>query len=156
MAPSFDHINVVVSDMPRAQAFYAVLLDLAPVMDRELSGPWFEGLTGLAGARARCLILDRPEGGMRIELLEFAGNDGTALEALRRPATIGLRHFALRVIDLDHRLDILRRRFGQNLVPIQVPIDIVQGGKRMCYCHDPDGTIIELCEYGSDRPVFCP
>jgi glyoxylase I family protein len=31
----------------------------------------------------------------------------------------------------------------------------VRGGKRMCYALDPDGAIIELCQYGGERPEFC-
>ena len=150
-----DHVNVVVSDMARSMDFYAAILGLRLVMDRELSGEWFERVTGMVMARARCVIMDAPDGSCRIELLEFAQVDRAALEAAGRPATTGLRHFAVRVEDLDACLEVLRHRFGQTAEPVQVPSHIVKGGKRMCYIHDPDGAIVELCEYGSSRPEFC-
>ena len=147
-----DHVNVVVSDMERSLHFYARLLGLVPVMDRMLEGAWFEAVTGIAGARARCVILAAPDGGCRIELLCF---DAMPAAESALPSTPGLRHVALRVDDLDSRLSLLHGAFGQRVVPIEVPKDIVRGGKRMCYIRDPDGAIIELCQYGSEQPEFC-
>lgn len=147
-----DHVNIVVADMERSIHFYARLLGLAPVMDRMLEGGWFESVTGLAGARARCVILAAPAGGCRVELLCFEAKE--AAEATL-PSTPGLRHVALRVDDLDSRLAVLKDEFGQTVTPVEVPKDIVRGGKRMCYIRDPDGAIIELCQYGSEQPEFC-
>lgn len=139
-----DHVNVVVTDMARSQAFYCRLLGLAPVMDRWLDGDWFEGLTGLADARARCVILDGPAGGCRIELLAFAGADGAPLPRQSVPSTLGLRHFAVRVDDLDSCLATL----DSPPPVVEVPKAIVPVGKRMAYVIDPDGAIVELAEYG--------
>lgn len=153
--PRHDHVNVVTADMDRAIAFYTGLLGLAVVMDRRLDGPWFQTLIGQPAASARCVILDAPGGGCRIELLHFPAG----MAQPQQPPTIaGLRHVAIRVDDLDVRLDLLRRDFAQEVAVIEVPHDIVKGGKRMCYLRDPDGTIVELCEYGLDRPEFhgCP
>ncbi|OAN45640.1 lactoylglutathione lyase [Paramagnetospirillum marisnigri] len=152
--PGLDHVNVVVSDMARSLDFYTTLLDLTVVMDRRLSGDWFEQVTGQPGAVARCVILDAPGGGCRIELLQF--QPGGARPDHRQPPTaMGLRHLALRVDDLDHRLKLLAQRFNQEVSPVQVPQDIVKSGKRMCYIRDPDGILVELCEYGAHRPEFC-
>lgn len=139
-----DHVNVVVTDPVVSQDFYCRLLGLAPVMDRWLDGEWFETLTGQAGARARCIILDAPEGGCRVELLAFAGADGTALPGQSVPQTPGLRHFAIRVDDLDACLATL----AAAPPVIEVPRAIVPVGKRMAYVVDPDGAIVELAEYG--------
>ncbi|CUW39916.1 putative glyoxalase-like domain [Magnetospirillum sp. XM-1] len=149
--PGHDHVNVVVTDMERSIRFYATLLGLRTVMDRPLDGDWFERVTGLAGARARCVILAAPDGSCRIELLQFESS-ATAQPAL--PSTPGLRHVALRVGDLDQCLAILAEQFGQKASPVEVPKDIVRGGKRMCYIRDPDGAIIELCQYGLEQPEF--
>ncbi|CAA7620262.1 VOC family protein [Magnetospirillum sp. SS-4] len=151
-----DHVNVVVTDMDRSVAFYASVLGLAPVMDRLLSGDWFEHVTGIASARARCVILDAPGGGCRIELLQFTapGGRADAPPPAARPSSIGLRHLAIRVADLDARLAALKALCGQEAAVAEVPADIVRGGKRMCYVRDPDGAIVELCEYGAERPEF--
>lgn len=141
---TLDHVNVVVSDPERSAAFYGRLLGLAPVMDRVLDGAWFETLTGIPGARARCIILDAPDGGCRVELLAFMGADGIPLPVNSVPSTVGLRHFAIRVGDLAPCLAAL------DVPPpvVEVPRDIVPVGKRMAYVTDPDGAIVELAEYG--------
>ncbi len=159
---AIDHVNVVTADMERALAFYAGGLGLAVVMDRVLEGDWFERLTGRAGARARCVILDAPGGRCRIELLAFdppdpapAADGGPATPAVDGgPATIGLRHLALRVDDLDARLATLEARCGIVAEAVEVPRDIVKGGKRMTYLRDPDGVLVELCQYGGGGPDF--
>lgn len=150
MAHHLDHVNVVVSNPERSIAFYAHLLGLSVVMDRVLEGAWFEELTGRAGARARCVILDAPGGSCRIELLAFEGADGEPLPANTLPATPGLRHFAVRVDNIEACLATL----PEPPLIIAVPRDIVPVGKRMAYVRDPDGAIVELAEYGG-MPTFC-
>lgn len=145
-----DHVNVVVSEPERSIAFYGRLLGLSVVMDRVLDGMWFEEVTGRPGARARCIILDVPGGGCRIELLAFHDAEGTAIPANTLPATLGLRHFAVRVDNMEACLSTL----DEPPLIIAVPRDIVPVGKRMAYVRDPDGAIVELAEYGG-TPSFC-
>lgn len=152
---SLDHVNIVVADLDRARDFYVRGIGLVPVMDRVLEGPWFERLTAMPGVRARCLILDAPGGGCRVELLEFPGRDGGPLAANSRPETIGLRHVAIRVEDLDAVLARLAAGFAAVATVIEVPRDIVAAGKRMAYVRDPDGALVELCHYGAADPGFC-
>jgi catechol 2,3-dioxygenase-like lactoylglutathione lyase family enzyme len=146
MEPGIDHVNVVVADIAVSTAFYCRLLDVTVIMDRWLEGRWFETLTGIPGARAHCIILDRPQGGCRVELLAF---DGAQTAARSTPRTLGLRHFAIRVPDLDSCL----ARLPAPPAIVEVPREIVPVGKRMVYVTDPDGAIIELAEYGG-TPTF--
>lgn len=142
--PHLDHVNVVVSDVDRSVAFYGRLLGVSVVMDRVLEGAWFESVTGRPGARARCVILDVPGGGCRIELLAFDGPADGPLASNTLPATIGLRHFAVRVDDIEACLATL----DDPPLILTVPREIVPVGKRMAYVRDPDGAIVELAEYG--------
>lgn len=144
-----DHVNVVVSDPERSIAFYCHLLGLSVVMDRMLEGLWFEDVTDIAGARARCVILDGPGNTCRIELLAYLGADGKPVPANTLPATVGLRHFAVRVDNIEACLATLE----EPPLIIAVPRDIVPVGKRMAYVRDPDGVIVELAEY-SGPPSF--
>jgi catechol 2,3-dioxygenase-like lactoylglutathione lyase family enzyme len=144
-----DHVNVVVSDMERSIAFYCRLLGMTVLMDRMLEGLWFEEVTGRPNARARCVILEGPGGGCRIELLAYDGGDGRPLPVNSLPATVGLRHFAVRVDDIEA---CLATQDEPPLI-IAVPREIVPVGKRMAYVRDPDGAIVELAEYGG-TPSF--
>jgi len=154
-ASRLDHVNVVVLDVDRSLAFYDACLGLRPVMDRILEGPWFERLTGMPDARARCVILQGPGGGCRVELLQFLAQDGHALPANQWPATPGLRHFAVRVDAIDPIVATLKNRLGITVDIVEVPADIVRGGKRMVYVRDPDGAIVELSQYAEAEPNFC-
>ncbi|MGE5475192.1 MAG: VOC family protein [Bacteroidales bacterium] len=147
--PRLDHVNVVVSNMERSIAFYSRLLGMNVLMDRVLEGPWFQEVTGRPNARARCVILEGPSGGCRIELLAYDGGDGMPLAPNSLPATIGLRHFAVRVDDIEACLATL----DEPPLIIAVPREIVPVGKRMAYVRDPDGAIVELAEYGG-APSF--
>ncbi len=147
---SLDHVNIVVGDAERSIAFYGRLLGLGVIMDRVLEGPWFAEVTGLDGARARCVIMDAPRGGCRVELLMFLQADGRPLAANSIPSTVGLRHFAVRVGNIEAALATL----DEPPLIIAVPNDIVPVGKRMAYVRDPDGAIAELAEYGGP-PTFC-
>lgn len=148
--PQLDHVNVVVSDPERAITFYSHLLGLSVIMDRMLEGAWFQEVTGITGARARCIILEAPGGGCRVELLAFEGSDGVHIPANSLPATLGLRHFAVRVDNIEACLATL----PEPPLIIAVPRDIVPAGKRMAYVRDPDGVMVELAEYGG-TPTFC-
>lgn len=145
--PRLDHLNIVVADMAASVRFYRGLFGLEPVLDGLLSGPWFEAVTALPGAVADCVIL--AGAGLRIELLRYRQPPGEAAPATARLATEGLRHFAVRVADIDDALSRARALgFAQGVEPVQVPFDILPAGKRMAYLRDPDGVVVELAEYG--------
>jgi catechol 2,3-dioxygenase-like lactoylglutathione lyase family enzyme len=150
--PRFDHLNLVVADLDRVRDFYSRVFDLTTTLDLELSGPWFEGVTGLPGAVAQCVILTgRDDPGFRIELLHYrrpapaAPGGGTPPP----PSAAGLRHFAVRVACLDACLTRARSLGAEPVgAVVEVPRSILPGGKRMVYLRDPEGVMVELAEYG--------
>ena len=155
VAPRLDHLNIVVADMAASVRFYQSLFDMAVVLDCELRGPWFEAVTGLPGAVAHCVILRAdPSGqdGFRIELLRYREPANVAAPLTRALNTEGLRHFAVRVDDIDACL-VRARDLGSafGVEPVQVPFAILPAGKRMVYLRDPDGVVVELAEYGARR-----
>ncbi|MEI6558192.1 MAG: VOC family protein [Rhodospirillaceae bacterium] len=155
VVPRLDHLNIVVADLAESVRFYQTLFGLTIALDRTLAGGWFEAVTGLAGARARCVILCGADPGLRIELLHYLAPPGGAEPATRRPATQGLRHFAVRVGDIDAALALARALgYAEGVEPVLVPMSILPAGKRMAYLSDPDGVILELAEYG--RVVATP
>jgi len=150
--PHLDHLNIVVAEMAESVRFYRTLFGLAVALDCELSGEWFEAVTGLAGARAHCVILAGADSGLRIELLRYLEPPGRAEPATAALATQGLRHFAVRVADIDAALALARSLgYARGVEPVRVPFSILPAGKRMAYLRDPDGVVVELAEYGRCR-----
>jgi catechol 2,3-dioxygenase-like lactoylglutathione lyase family enzyme len=145
-----DHINVVVEDMERALGFYVEVLGLRRGFEVMLEGEWIETVTGLPGARARCVFVEPPAGSVRIELLHYETPRGEPVALNAAPNTQGLRHAAFVVEDLDAFVARLEAA-GVPLVspPVEVPFAVgTMGKKRLCYFHDPDGTLLEAAAYG--------
>jgi glyoxylase I family protein len=146
---TINHLNIVVADMQRTLDFYVCLLGMRQTFDVMLQGEWIEEVTGCKNAQAHCVFVMPDGGGCRIEILQYINPEGTALMPNALPHTQGLRHFALEVTDLDSWYQKLSAA-GVSFVspPVTVPFRIVEGvQKRLCYCHDPDGVIVELCEH---------
>jgi glyoxylase I family protein len=149
MAMRVNHVNIVVADMDRSLAFYVGLLGMRVTFEIDLVGDWIDAVTGLHGVSARCVFCQPSGGGCRFELLEYHAPTGEALDPNRLANTVGLRHVALETGELD----LLYSRLiaaGVSAVspPVTVPFTIVDGlQKRLCYVHDPDGVLVEICEY---------
>jgi catechol 2,3-dioxygenase-like lactoylglutathione lyase family enzyme len=146
-----DHVNIVVTDMARAEAFYGGTLGLRRGFECLLEGEWIEQVTGVGSARAQCVFFE-PEGGGRVELLQYLSPQGEPLPVNRLPYTPGLRHIAFEVDDLDALCERLRAA-GVALVssPVEVPFRVgTAGRKRLCYFHDPEGVLLEVAEYRSE------
>ena len=143
-----DHVNIVVRDLEQAEQFYGGVLGLRRGFERLLEGEWIERVTGLPGARAHCVFYE-PEGGGRVELLQYLSPQGEPLPPNRLPYTLGLRHVAFEVEDLDVLCAQLSAA-GVTLVsaPVEVPFRVADAGtKRLCYLHDPEGVLLEVAEY---------
>lgn len=149
LSSRIDHVNIVVADLERSLAFYIGLLGMEETFRAELVGEWIATVSGLPGASARCAFCQPPGGGTRLELLEYRTPSGAALPENMRANTLGLRHLALEVTNLDEwhaRLSAAGVPFVS--VPVTVPFPVGVGlRKRLCYLNDPDGVLIELAAY---------
>lgn len=148
MTMRLDHVNIVVTDMQRAEQFYGGVLGLRRGFERLLEGEWIERVTGIPGARAHCIFYE-PESGGRIELLQYLSPLGVPLPSNELPYSPGVRHVAFEVDDLDELCARLQAA-GVSLVspPVEVPFLVADAGrKRLCYFHDPEGVLLELAEY---------
>ena len=102
--------------------------------------------------QARRLKAKRPPGGgPRLELICYETPSGQDLPANAHANTVGLRHLAFRVDDIQADYERLLAA-GVKFIgpPTAVPAAAVThkaGSKRLCYCHDPDGVLVELAEY---------
>ena len=151
MIRAIDHINIVVSDLERSVKFYTEVLGFRKTHDVTMEGAWIESIIGLRGVKGFVAFVEPPDGGVRIELLQYATPPGAVLAENSRANTHGLRHFALRVDDIAAMTARLRAA-GVTFFsdPIRVPAGVVKfaaGDKTLVYFLDPDGVILELAEY---------
>jgi glyoxylase I family protein len=152
MIEHIDHINLVVDDMQAAIGFYCDLLGMRLGRQATIGGPWIDAMTGLAGVEADVVFLELPEG-PGIELLHYRKPQGMRPEGLARPNTKGLRHFALRVQKLDElaaRMKAAGARLASEVQEVPAAqVDYADLRKRLLYCYDPEGNLLELCSYES-------
>ena len=150
MLERLDHVNLVVADLAAMTAFYRDMLGLRVTRDITIDGAWIETLTGLAGAVADVVYLEAPSG-PPVELICYRTPQGTRPPGLEAANTQGIRHIAFRVEDVEAMVASLREAGIELLSDIQaVPTAQVEFGdrqKRIVYCRDPEGNLLELCQY---------
>ena len=136
-----DHVGIVVDDLPAAVEFF-VELGLEPRGGGTVDGRWVDRIVGLDGVRSEFAFLQTPDGHGRLELITFhapPAEDGDR----RAPAnTLGIRHLAFVVEDIDAVVAGLRAR-GEDLVGELVRYE---NSYRLCYVRGPEGIIVELAE----------
>jgi methylmalonyl-CoA/ethylmalonyl-CoA epimerase len=90
--------------------------------------------------------------GPRIELARYITPKGDKPLGIERPNAIGLRHLAFRVRDIETIVQRLKEAGVRVFSDVQqVPDAQVKyaGGARkyLVYFQDPEGNLLELCEY---------
>lgn len=149
MIERMDHVNIVVADLPAMIAFYRDGLGLRLTKQATISGAWISAVTGLADVVADVAFLE-PASGPGIELLRYQTPPGAAT-APTLPNAIGIRHLALRVNDIDRLVETMQAKGVKFFSPVaSVPatqVDYAQVRKRLVYCRDPEGNLLELCEF---------
>jgi glyoxylase I family protein len=150
MIQRIDHVNLVVENLQTMIAFYQDLLGLRLTKRATITGLWIDAVTGLPHVEAEVAFLELPQG-PGIELIEYRRPKGPRPAGLGEPHTKGLRHIAFRVADLD-ALAAAMRAAGVALASEiqQVPsaqVDFAQQRKRLVYCRDPEGNLLELCAF---------
>ena len=151
MLLSVDHVNLVVTDLPAMLRFYCNVLGFVVTKRVTISGEWIGRTVGLENVEAEVVYLDLPSG-PRIELLRYISPEPIRSSDLDRANTIGLRHLAFKVGDIDAAVSRFREAGVTFLSDVQSVPDAqvtYAGGvrKRLVYFHDPEGNILELCEY---------
>ncbi len=151
MISAIDHINIVVSDLERSVKFYTELLGFKEINRVHLEGEWIEDIVGLKGVAADVVFIVAPEEEPKIELLCYKSPTGDQVPVNSLANTIGLRHIAFRVDDIQAASEKLKAA-GVKLLsePIAVPATLMAQNpvrKTLCYFHDPDGVLLEIAEY---------
>ncbi|HSR22970.1 MAG TPA: VOC family protein [Candidatus Eisenbacteria bacterium] len=146
MITRIDHLNIVVSDLEEARAFF-LLLGFTEGLGADLDPAFLQRLTGIAGASGRFVTMRHAGSNTTIELLRFDASGG-ADPQLGRADRIGLRHLAFAVADIDAVVARLQAAGTTFLSPVQT---WEKTGKRLVYLLGPDGILLELAEYPDER-----
>ena len=138
---SVRHVGITVQDMEKSLTLYRDYFGFQVVWDEIEQGKVIDGLSGIDDIVVRTVKLKDEKGGM-IELLEYESHP-QPLETLRPIVNIGVSHFAITVDNLDETYkDLLDMELIFNAKPAISP----DGGAKVCFCRDFDGTLIELVE----------
>ena len=146
-----DHVNLVVQDLERMVAFYRDALGLKETKRVMITGSWVAATVGLPEVHADVVYLDFASG-PRVELIRYNRPTIDRPAGVDRPNAPGLRHIAFKVDDIDATVARLRSAGVKFFADVQqVPDTQVTyaGGvrKRLVYFSDPEGNLLELCEY---------
>ncbi len=136
-----DHVGVVVEDLAAAIEFF-VELGLELQGEATVEGRWVDRVVGLEGVRAEIAMLQTPDGHGRLELTKFHAPPAQGGSRHAPANTLGLRHVAFAVEDLDAVVAGLRAR-GAELVGEVVRYE---DSYRLCYVRGPEGILVELAE----------
>jgi catechol 2,3-dioxygenase-like lactoylglutathione lyase family enzyme len=136
-----DHVGVIVDDLDGAIAFVAEL-GLEEAGRGRVDGEWVDRIVGLDGVQNEFAFVKTPDGHGRLELIQFhtppAEGGGEPLPA----NTIGLRHLAFVVDDIDASVAALQGHGGELVGTVENYQDIF----RLCYIRGPAGIIVELAQ----------
>ncbi|SDW90334.1 Catechol 2,3-dioxygenase [Albimonas donghaensis] len=151
------HININVSDLDRARAFYALLgfteyragipyLGLEDGAEpRPLPPQCAEALGVPPGATGRACILELGGGYPKLDLTEFRG---LAARPPLETSDLGVARICLGTRDLaaEHA-----RLSAAGVAFVSPPRECPEGMAKIALARDPDGTLIELIEVVRDR-----
>jgi catechol 2,3-dioxygenase-like lactoylglutathione lyase family enzyme len=146
-----DHVNLVVEDLEKMIAFYRDALGLSLTKRVTISGQWIGAVVGLGDVNAEVVYLDFPQG-PRIELIRYNAPITGRPAGVDKPNAPGLRHMAFKVDDINilvARLQQAGVRFFSDVQSVPQSQVTYAGGvrKRLVYFQDPEGNLLELCEY---------
>lgn len=136
-----DHVGIVVEDLPAAKAFF---LDLGFEVQGEggLEGALLENVVSLPDAKTEFVMLQTPDGGANLELIKYHRPPDEAGIQPNAANTLGIRHIAFVVEDLDAIVAHLKK----NGTEIFSEIQRFEGSYKLCYVRGPEGIILELAE----------
>jgi catechol 2,3-dioxygenase-like lactoylglutathione lyase family enzyme len=136
-----DHVGIVVGDLEAATGFFLALgFELRG--EASVGGDWVDRMIDLDGARSNIAMLRTPDGHNQVELTEFQSPPVRQGDADAPSNTLGLRHLAFVVDDVDAALEAVRDHGGELIGTVERYQDIF----RLCYVRGPDGIIVELAE----------
>lgn len=136
-----DHVGIVINDLPVAKAFF---LDLGLEMlgEWKVDGEWVERIIGLQDVKLEVVMLRTPDGEANIELVQFYTPSDEKGIQLPLANTLGIRHIAFAVEDIEAIVAKLKKNGAELIGEIQT----YENAYKLCYVRGPEGMILELAE----------
>lgn len=101
MSGKYTHTNLIARDWKVLSSFYQAVFGCVPVPpERDLSGDWLDGATGLTGSHIRGMHLRLPghgDGGPTLEIFQY---ESMPEHPEVKPNTPGFSHIAFAVDDV--------------------------------------------------------
>ena len=148
MVTGFDHSGFVVRDMEKMVDFYRDVLGLTVMREVDSVAPPEGDHTGIPGAHRTLVVVGKPGGEHRLELVRFIDPPSPDKGHLRNNE-LGAAHVCFNVEDLER----LHRDLSAKGVKFVTPpkfVDTPDGDKLgICYAQDPEGNYLEFIEAGS-------
>lgn len=146
MITGFNHTSFTVRDVERTVAFWRDVLgfEAASVSVRE--GAFLERVTGIPGARLK--IAHMYGHGHHMEFIQYLHPKSAPLETA--PDRPGCAHIALEVQDIHRVYEALTAAGAKSQGDIAEVTSGPAKGSKAVYIRDPEGTIIELIEWGPE------
>jgi catechol 2,3-dioxygenase-like lactoylglutathione lyase family enzyme len=147
-----DAIDMTVSDVDTASAFYSRVLGFTKVSDIEVAGETYENLEGVFGVRMRVVRMQL--GDEFIVLTEYVAPKGREIPNGARSNDQSFQHIAIIVSDVDRAYAWLRQNKVEHISsgPQTLPTwNKNAAGISAFYFKDPDGHPLEILHFPSDK-----
>jgi catechol 2,3-dioxygenase-like lactoylglutathione lyase family enzyme len=136
-----DHVGIVVNDLAAAKDFF-LDLGLEVQGEMEVIGGWVGRLIGLSDVSGTLVMLKVPDGEATLELFKFHTPPDEKGIQQYSVNTLGIRHIAFTVDDIEIIVTKLKNRGAKFFGEIQK----YENAYKLCYVHGPEGIIVELAE----------
>lgn len=135
------HIGIVVRDLDKSVQFYKDLLGLVVFSEMLEDGKYVEDLVGIKDASIKWAKLKAKDGTV-FELLEYKNSEFKDKD--NYPANrLGCSHVAISVKNIEA---IYKKLQSYECKCNSKPLFSPDGKVKVMYCHDIDGTILEIVE----------
>ncbi|MFJ7666402.1 VOC family protein [Lysinibacillus sp. NPDC097195] len=136
-----DHVCVIVNDLNTAKAFF-VDFGLEVRGEWEMEGELMGYAAGLGDTKVACVGLGTSDGQTWLELIKFISPSNEKEIILPLANSLGIRHIAFNVEDIEAVVANLKKR------GTEIFSDIQQYEERfkLCYVRGPEGIILELAQ----------
>ena len=110
-----DHVGIIVNDLPAAKAFF-LDFGLEVLGEGEVKGKWVDQVIGLNDVKSAIVMLGTPDGQAHIELAKFyTPSDEKGIQQ-SFANTLGIRHIAFAVEDIEAIVSKLKKKERKSLV----------------------------------------